>query len=106
MGEHTVNHIDKDTSQYDNQRTASISIYLLFRARVVGSVPNMGHYIVNDIVHESLPFTERAKDTGDSGDKRQSEKGIKPEVEPVSREERGQERDKVVNHTYHPYDGT
>lgn len=62
----------------------------------------MGHNIVYDIVHESLPFTERAKDTGNSGDKRQSEKGIKPEVEPVSGEERGQERDKVVNHTYHP----
>lgn len=66
----------------------------------------MGNDIVNDIIHDSLPFTEGAKDTGNSGNKSQGEKGIKPEVEPVSGEERGQERDKVVNHTYHPYDDT
>ena len=80
VGEHTVDHIDKHTCEYDNEGTASIHVYLLFSGIITSSrFPRMGNNSIENVVH-SLPFTERAKDTGDSGNESQSEKGIKPEV--------------------------
>lgn len=102
VGEHTIDHVNEDTSKNEDQSAAGIKINLLFSRRtIIGRIPDMGNDLVNNIVHR-LPFTETPEEPGHRGNESQGENRIKPVIQILPVKEGRQQGDNIGNHFSSP----
>ena len=96
VGEHTINQVDKNTDQNNNQSAANIINILLV---IATSGPVMSNNLIDNIVHYLLPpFAKTTDNARERSQERQSDQGEKPKPEEIQLKERLQKRNDILNH--------